>query len=99
PPNTYTLSLHDALPIWINSGKTANDPGKARVKALEGHFDPLFRGFDLDYSDVKRADRFIAEWTRLERAGGLPQLSILRLPNDHTDRKSTRLNSSHVEIS
>ena len=69
---------------WIENGKTPNDPGKARVKALEGHFDPMFRGYDLDYPDQKRADRFIEELQRFEKEGGFPQLIILRLPNDHT---------------
>ncbi|HMC66069.1 MAG: hypothetical protein E6K70_07310 [Planctomycetota bacterium] len=69
---------------WIESGKTEKDPGKAKVKALEGHFDPWFRGFDLEYPDQKRADRFIAELARFEREGSLPSLIILRLPNDHT---------------
>src|SRR5262249_46913239 len=69
---------------WIETGKTEKDPGKARVKALEGHFDPWFRGWDLDYTDQKRADRFIEELNRFEKDGGMPQLIILRLPNDHT---------------
>jgi YVTN family beta-propeller protein len=69
---------------WIENGKTPQDPGKARVKALEGHFDPKFRGFDLDYSDQKRADRFIEELARFENEGEMPRLIILRLPNDHT---------------
>ena len=69
---------------WIANGATPNDPGKARVKALEGHFDPKFRGFDMDYPDVKRADRFIEELKRFEDNGEMPGLIILRLPNDHT---------------
>lgn len=69
---------------WIDNGKTPQDPGKARVKTLEGHFDPYFRSFDLDYPDQKRADRFIAELKRFEKEGAMPQLQILRLPNDHT---------------
>jgi DNA-binding beta-propeller fold protein YncE len=69
---------------WITDGKTPRDPGKATVKALEGHFDPWFRGFDLDYSDQKRADRFIEELGRFEKSGDMPRLIILRLPNDHT---------------
>lgn len=69
---------------WIANGKTFKDPAKARVKALEGHFDPWFRGYDLDYPDVKRAERFIEELRRFEQEGPLPQLTILRLPNDHT---------------
>lgn len=54
------------------------------VKALEGHIDPMFRSYDLDYPDVKRAERFISEMKRFEKEGGMPQLSIVRLPNDHT---------------
>lgn len=69
---------------WIENGKTPNDPGKARVKALEGHFDPGFRGYDLDYPDRKRTERFLAELQRFEREGGMPRLSIVRLPNNHT---------------
>jgi DNA-binding beta-propeller fold protein YncE len=69
---------------WIENGKTPADPGKARVKALEGHFDPMFRGFDMDYSDQKRADRFITELARFEREGEMPRFIVLRLPNDHT---------------
>jgi DNA-binding beta-propeller fold protein YncE len=69
---------------WIENGKTAKDPGKATVKALEGHFDPQFRGFDLEYPDQKRADRFIEELKRFEKEGDMPRLQIVRLPNDHT---------------
>ena len=54
------------------------------MKSLEGHFDADFHGYDLDYSDQKRADRFISEWRRFEKEGGLPQFQVLRLPNDHT---------------
>jgi YVTN family beta-propeller protein len=69
---------------FIAAGKSANQPGRARVKTLEGHFDEWFRGFDLSYSDAKRADRFIAELKRFESEGDMPRLQILRLPNDHT---------------
>jgi YVTN family beta-propeller protein len=73
---------------WIENGKKRDDgtyeDSKATVKALEGHFDPQFHGYDLDYLDVKRAERFIQELVRFEKEGGFPQLTILRLPNDHT---------------
>jgi sugar lactone lactonase YvrE len=69
---------------WIDNGPRPGQPGKARVKALEGHFDPLFWGYDLDYPDQKRADRFIEELARFEKEGEMPRLTILRLPNDHT---------------
>jgi DNA-binding beta-propeller fold protein YncE len=69
---------------FIENGSEPADPGHARVKALEGHFDPHFRSFDLDYSDQRRADRFIAELQRFEAEGRMPQLMIVRLPSDHT---------------
>lgn len=69
---------------WIENGTNPGDPSKARVKTLEGHFDPLFRGYDLDYPDVKRAERFLEDLARFERDGGMPQFIVLRLPNDHT---------------
>ena len=69
---------------FVDNAKKAGDPAVPRVKALEGHIDPDFHGWDLDYPDVKRAERFIAELHRFEKDGDLPRLSILRLPNDHT---------------
>jgi DNA-binding beta-propeller fold protein YncE len=73
---------------WVKDGKKRADgtyeDAKPRVKALEGHIDPKFRGFDMDYPDQKRADRFIEELHRFEKASEMPRLIILRLPNDHT---------------
>lgn len=69
---------------FVNNGKTPADPGTTRVRALEGHFDPGYRGFDMDYSDLLRADRFLGELRRFEREGDMPRLQIVRLPNDHT---------------
>ena len=73
---------------WVTNGKTPDDPCTPKVKALEGRFDPLYRSFDQDYSDLKRADRFLAELARFEREGEMPRLQIVRLPNDHTSGSS-----------
>jgi len=69
---------------FVANGKTPKDPGRAKVRSLEGHFDPLFRSFDMNYSDLDRAARFIAELKRFEAEGDMPRLLIVRLPNDHT---------------
>lgn len=69
---------------FVANGKTADDPCVPRVKALRGHIDEAYRGFDLDYPDAKRADRFLSELKRFEDAGDMPRLQIVRLPNDHT---------------
>src|SRR5690349_25111169 len=74
----YTLSLHDALPIWAEVRRSRSRRGRARRPgaASGGSHRPGAAG----------------------RAGG-----PTRLPPDGFcrpgDRKSTRLNSSHVEIS
>src|SRR3712207_8212251 len=71
----YTLSLHDALPIYPSSPHAM-----ARLVELRDRFDLAF-GNDAD------ADRH-----------GIvtPSLGLL---NPNQDRKSTRLNSSHANIS
>jgi len=43
-----------------------------------------YRGFDLDYPDVKRAQVFLKELAQFESSGKMPQFMILRLGNDHT---------------
>jgi DNA-binding beta-propeller fold protein YncE len=73
---------------WVANGKKPGDPGTAKTKALEGHFDPLFRSFDMDYPDQKRADRFLSELARFESEGEMPRLQFVRLPNDHTSGTS-----------
>ncbi len=76
---------------WVQDGATPDQPAKARVKALEGHIDPGFRGFDMNYSDLKRTDRFLSELARFEKEGEMPRLQIVRLPFDHTS--GTRRNA------
>ena len=69
---------------FVNVGKTPNDPATSRVPSLRGHFDEWYRGWDLDYPDVKRAERFIQELNRFESEGEMPRLQLVRLPNNHT---------------
>jgi len=69
---------------FVTNPSGSDQPARAKVKSLEGHFDEWFHGFDLDYPDTKRADRFISELKRFEAEGDMPRLQILRLPNDHT---------------
>jgi DNA-binding beta-propeller fold protein YncE len=73
---------------FVQNGKTPADPCKTRIKSLEGRFDPLFRSFDMDYPDVKRAERFISELHRFEAEGQMPRLQVVRLPQDHTSGTS-----------
>lgn len=69
---------------FVQNSPRPGQPPRTRVKSLEGHFDPGYRAFDLGYSDLKRADRFIGELKKFEAAGDMPRLQIVRLGNDHT---------------
>src|SRR3712207_7609923 len=78
----YTLSLHDALPIWL---RRRGDAGPLRPLALHtgSTHDPLDRSLPAP----ARAAGGHARRDPLEHVGGV------------RDRKSTRLNSSHANIS
>jgi YVTN family beta-propeller protein len=70
---------------FIETSKSAEEPSRAREKSLEGHFDPMYRPWDLGYRDQKRVDEFLREFQEYEKNRNLPQLMILALPNDHTE--------------
>jgi hypothetical protein len=89
--------------VWdacVRAGKTvrsygefvAMDPAtggmKATVPGLEGRVHPSYPPFDLKVKDSKRFDIWQEEFTRLDKAGTLPALSIIRLPTDHTSGTS-----------
>jgi hypothetical protein len=54
------------------------------VPGLKGAVAPSFAGWDLGITDQKRVDTWLQEFRQFEEDGNLPQLSIIRLPNDHT---------------
>lgn len=52
--------------------------------SIGNNYDPQFAGWNMDISDVTRADEWAKEYHQFEQNGNLPQFSIVRLPNDHT---------------
>src|SRR5207302_9304287 len=99
PTNTYTLSLHDALPIY-------------RVHRIEqGPIPVLFQNppAALDGVVLTVVRRIICQaYGQLRSLGklhqavhelGPPTLALRAIVQIDEDRKSTRLNSSHVKIS
>jgi len=57
----------------------------ATVPGLKGKVHPAYPPFDLSIPDNRRLDVWLEELHRFEKEGGLPQLSIVRLGNDHTE--------------
>jgi YVTN family beta-propeller protein len=104
PPggNCAQKSIHPGEPLPANVGQPHGSPSPwpwpvpiitgniATKPEIEGHFDPRFADFRVDYPDQLRADEFLNEFTdfvkALQEGTGtrLPQFVILRLPNDHT---------------
>src|SRR5690606_40620453 len=98
-PPTYTLSLHDALPIWHH-----RDDRTRRSRAIRRQFTHL-------PSQVPHAGRPGLEGERRRDQAADPErvaADVSALPPNRRhrfqivarplDRKSTRLNSSHVKI-
>jgi YVTN family beta-propeller protein len=53
-------------------------------RALMGHTNTAYSGWNLDIPDQVRADVWLKEFQEFVRGGNLPALEILTLPNDHT---------------
>src|SRR5690606_41889303 len=82
-PHISPLFLHDALPILLNTGMMTLEPVTGKIKVWVGGDDYTY----FKYDHVKQSKR---------QAGSTfkPFAYLAAL-----DRKSTRLNSSHVKIS
>lgn len=57
---------------------------KAGVPGLKDHINLEYPAWDLKISDNRRVDIWLKEFRKFETEGGLPRLTILHLPNDHT---------------
>lgn len=55
-----------------------------RDSVLQPVTNEKYRGFDLGYPDVDRAKIFLADLAGFETSGRMPNLIVMRLPNDHT---------------
>src|SRR5438105_8642383 len=89
PTHTYTLSLHDALPICIMHPAPRNESCPSeRFRGL------CFRkGVGLSHCHPNRVGRLHPSFVSVAEMDDPPFL------NNPLDRKSTRLNSSHEWIS
>src|SRR5437773_382174 len=94
PPATYTLSLHDALPIWL-----PRSPDGFKTRAGK-QVVALLLGLATERADVD-VDKLPV--TLHDASSDEDQLHVPGVRPHHDracgDRKSTRLNSSHITIS
>lgn len=69
---------------FVTNPTTPGGAVTTSMRNLIGHIDPKYRGFDLDYSDQNRFFEWRSEFQSYVAHHNLPQLEIIRLPNDHT---------------
>jgi DNA-binding beta-propeller fold protein YncE len=70
---------------FTNAGEgTPAKPALASLPVLRGHVDELYPSWDINIPDVRRAARFAAALAEYERAGDMPRLQVVQLPDDHT---------------
>src|SRR5205085_11108157 len=92
PPPILTLSLHDALPIYHGGvGPEGVEAPEGALGAGRAARDPLVAQSEGQLGDHRRR----ADVEALARKTG----SERRMEREGRDRKSTRLNSSHSQIS
>jgi YVTN family beta-propeller protein len=60
------------------------DYGKANIASLKSQMCPQSPGFNLDIKDQVRADAWIHDFDSLVTVNAVPQLSTIRISNDHT---------------
>jgi YVTN family beta-propeller protein len=60
----------------------------ATKKALAGHTNTAYSGWNLDIPDQVRVDVWLKDFQEFVRDGKLPALEIMTLPNDHTSGAS-----------
>jgi DNA-binding beta-propeller fold protein YncE len=77
---------------WVTNKKEIPESGPqidgVRDSSLAPVTDANYRGFDLNYPDVKRAQEFLRELAGFEEKNSMPSLVVLRLGNDHTSGTS-----------
>ncbi len=62
--------------------------GKPAIPALDGHFAPYFREFDLHFPDTARTRQWEQEFDSLVAIGQVPRFNSVRLGTDHTEGTS-----------
>src|SRR5207249_11482746 len=91
PPPTliYTLSLHDALPIYFRLVGKGRHQERRPIHGVEAQ--DVFADHVHDLGLVRNIPPILLKFGLARR--------VFALKSNSQDRKSTRLNSSHVSIS
>jgi YVTN family beta-propeller protein len=92
--NTFTPASSTYMDIysgWKSGQMTVQIKPKTFIAGLKDIYHPEYPAFGGKVPDQYRADIFLKEFSAHVREGNLPQLTILLLPNDHTNGTSPGL--------
>ncbi|HMD86474.1 MAG TPA: bifunctional YncE family protein/alkaline phosphatase family protein [Terriglobia bacterium] len=81
-----------AIPELTNPAATFTQVAYSTNATLRAYTDPYFRGFDMTFPDYYRYTEWEREFNTMYAKGGLPNLTLLRIPHDHTGNFSIALN-------
>src|SRR5690606_41752313 len=92
PTEIDTLSLHDALPISLL---------KEKEESFQQELEQLQEKEKLQNQELQQLQETIGQYKEKEQQLNqeISRLQTIPIEKEKSDRKSTRLNSSHVKIS
>ncbi|HZI31054.1 MAG TPA: alkaline phosphatase family protein, partial [Candidatus Binatia bacterium] len=79
------IGFAEAWNDFLNQSNEIEYTCEPDIEALRPFIEHDWSSWDLNVPDVIRAAKFIKRLKEHEQTGGLPDLTILWLPNDHTD--------------
>jgi YVTN family beta-propeller protein len=84
PGHSHKPAFLDYYNDFVNHTRLTRIGSRPAIESLRGHLATFTVGWNLDIPDVIRAARFNLELRFFARAGRMPNLIIICLPNDHT---------------
>jgi YVTN family beta-propeller protein len=83
---------------WKSGNMTVSIKPKTFIAGLKDVYHPEYPAFGGKIPDQYRADIFLREFRDFEKSGNLPRLTILLLPNDHTNGTSPDLPTPRASV-
>ena len=74
------------------------DKGKPNLKSLEGHVATGYTSYDLSIVDTTRVRQWKADFDQLILKGEMPQLTTIRISNDHTEGMRAGKKSPYAHV-
>ncbi len=88
PKRTTKIRAQDCIDAFRNADGSIIVENEPTIESIRPYLSLTVPGWDMDIPDVWRARAFIAELAEWEKAGVMPNMIVMCLPNDHTSGTS-----------